>query len=59
MIEMQFNESNMNELSKKIGNISMINAPNILTSTNLNNNSQQEIDEMILKIMFEEEKNFQ
>ncbi|EAR92228.1 hypothetical protein TTHERM_01051770 (macronuclear) [Tetrahymena thermophila SB210] len=59
LIEMQINESNVYELSKKIGNISVINGPNVIASTNFNNNSQQDIDEMLLKIMFEEEKKFQ
>lgn len=51
------NESYMYELQKKIGNISVINSNHVVCSSlNLNNNSHQDIDEMLLKIIQEEEE---
>lgn len=58
MMEMPVNESNIyHDLARKIGNISMINGGNAVSSSvNLNNNSHIEIDEMLLKIIFDEDK---
>lgn len=53
MFDAPVNESTLYyELSKKIGNISMINGSNAVTSSiNFNNNSHNDIDEILSKLI--------